>query len=449
MKIKNVVAKRLEKYQAKSSILYGVIGDLSTGNIEVPERTSMIYVTLFSGIVLPDILNIRVPNLLGTVVRIGYDPINLPGTLQVLGVRDSYYGDVDNPGNRPVWHHKQHEWPYGDAVYTWGEQFLPSLYYPIADTLTVSIYPGVCYTSAGWNVRTQKTTVSLVASVASITSGHARFALIVVAENGDFVVRDGALVAEQASPFISAYMMLTQANIPNPEAGDSVICAVKLYYGQTELRCNGNINDFIDLRFLGTKFDPHYYVDQAGGTGDTYGILVGARNGSNTEFTVSQGVYVSGSLSVYLNGQLLTQGSSEDWHEAVPTSGTFHFTVAPEATDEITAAYGYLAASVSAGAWQTPTLLNGWVNYGSVYGPARYYRDSIGIVHLNGLVKDGTADTIFILPAGYRPEYEELQVTIANNVIARCSISTAGAVGRTLGSNLWFSLNGITFRAYQ
>jgi len=251
MKIKNVVAKRLEKYQETPNVLFGVIGDISTGNIEVPGRTSMIYVTLFSGIVIDNVLNVRVPNLLGQQVRIGHDPLNLPGTLQVLGVRDTYYGDVDNPGTGPVWHRKQHEWPAGDTVYTWGEQFLPSLYYPIAGTLTVSIYPGVCYLSTGWAVRTQKTTVSLAASVASITVGHARFALIVIDSNGDLVVRDGDLVAEQADPFISAYMMLTPADIPAPAAGDSAICAVKLFYGQTELRCNGNVNDFVDLRFSG------------------------------------------------------------------------------------------------------------------------------------------------------------------------------------------------------
>jgi hypothetical protein len=93
----------------------------------------------------------------------------------------------------------------------------------------------------------------------------------------------------------------------------------------------------------------HLFIDQAGGTGDTYGILAGARDGNNVEFTVSQSAYASGSLSVYFNGQLLTQGSSEDWHEAIPASGTFHFTVAPEATDEITVVYGYLGINVGGG----------------------------------------------------------------------------------------------------
>jgi hypothetical protein len=81
------------------------------------------------------------------------------------------------------------------------------------------------------------------------------------------------------------------------------------------------------------------YIDQSGGTGATYGALAGAKDGMNVEFTVSQGAYISGSLLVYLNGQLLTQGSAEDWHEDTPVSGIFHFTTPPEATDRIIAVY--------------------------------------------------------------------------------------------------------------
>lgn len=98
------------------------------------------------------------------------------------------------------------------------------------------------------------------------------------------------------------------------------------------------------------------YIDQAGGTGDTYGVLVGVRDGANTEFTVSQGVYSTGSLSVYLNGQLLTQGSAEDWHEHDPATGKFHFEVAPTATDEITVVYGIALFVAIASASDTDPL---------------------------------------------------------------------------------------------
>ncbi len=56
-------------------------------------------------------------------------------------------------------------------------------------------------------------------------------------------------------------------------------------------------------------------------------------------FTVSTAVYSTGTLTVYLNGQLLTQGSSEDWVETTPGSGTFTFAVAPQTGDQVTAYY--------------------------------------------------------------------------------------------------------------
>ena len=82
-------------------------------------------------------------------------------------------------------------------------------------------------------------------------------------------------------------------------------------------------------------------VDQAGGTSDTYGVLVGDIDGGNDEYTVSLGSYIVGSLKVYLNGQLQTQGSSEDWVETTPASGTFTFATAPLTGDEITAIYQF------------------------------------------------------------------------------------------------------------
>lgn len=85
-----------------------------------------------------------------------------------------------------------------------------------------------------------------------------------------------------------------------------------------------------------------YYRDQSGGTSDTYGALSGTINGSNSLFTVSQGSYVSGTLKVFRNGQLQVQGSSSDWTETTPASGTFTFIVPPVATpylDEITVEY--------------------------------------------------------------------------------------------------------------
>ena len=82
-----------------------------------------------------------------------------------------------------------------------------------------------------------------------------------------------------------------------------------------------------------------YYVDQAGGTGDTYGALSGSIDGSNTTFTVSQGAYDTGTLVVTLNGQVQIQGSGQDWSETDAAVGTFDFAIAPVSGDKLLVMY--------------------------------------------------------------------------------------------------------------
>jgi len=91
---------------------------------------------------------------------------------------------------------------------------------------------------------------------------------------------------------------------------------------------------------------PLLRIDQSGGTGDTYGVLSGALNGVNKVYVVSMGSYVSASLAVYLNGQLQTQGTGQDWVEAGPTSGYFVMNIPPASTDQLTAVYGVIAAGL-------------------------------------------------------------------------------------------------------
>ena len=108
----------------------------------------------------------------------------------------------------------------------------------------------------------------------------------------------------------------------------------------TKLATQQSIKAYVDANSGGTTNNfNNRQVDQSGGTSDTHGALAGSVNGSNTVFTVSNSAYVTGSLSVYLNGQLQIQGSSEDWTETTPASGTFTFATAPETGDEISVIY--------------------------------------------------------------------------------------------------------------
>lgn len=87
------------------------------------------------------------------------------------------------------------------------------------------------------------------------------------------------------------------------------------------------------------------FIDQTPDNG-SYGLLVGAVNGVNTLFTVSQSEYLTGKLQVYLNGLIQLQGAADDWQQTTPGSGTFTFNTAPATNDIITAIYETSATTV-------------------------------------------------------------------------------------------------------
>lgn len=95
------------------------------------------------------------------------------------------------------------------------------------------------------------------------------------------------------------------------------------------------------------------------------------------------------------------------------------------------------------------TFQNGWVNYGGGYPSVAFRKDPFGRVHLRGLVKSGTiTSAIFQLPAGYLPAGTSAQLIFsqeANSASADVRVSYAGYVTPNTGSNVWLSLDGISF----
>lgn len=102
-----------------------------------------------------------------------------------------------------------------------------------------------------------------------------------------------------------------------------------------------------------------------------------------------------------------------------------------------------------------PTLVNSWVNHaisGDVWAFAGYWKDIFGVVHLQGLIKNGTSPaTVFTLPVGFRPKDSQIFTGIATAGTARIDVTAAGLVQvaayQATGSNGYVSLAGITFRA--
>jgi hypothetical protein len=95
-----------------------------------------------------------------------------------------------------------------------------------------------------------------------------------------------------------------------------------------------------------------------------------------------------------------------------------------------------------------PTLLNGWTNLGAGNNPAGYMIDSDGFVHLRGVIASGAlAASAFALPVGYRPANAENLAVVSNSAFGYLAITAAGAVMPMNGSAVWFSLDGVSFRA--
>lgn len=90
------------------------------------------------------------------------------------------------------------------------------------------------------------------------------------------------------------------------------------------------------------------------------------------------------------------------------------------------------------------TFNNGWTNFGGGWAPAAYAKDALGFVHVRGLIKDGAAGQIFLLPAGFRPPVDLLFPTFANTLLGRVDVLSDGSFVAAVvpaGSNAYFAIN--------
>jgi hypothetical protein len=102
------------------------------------------------------------------------------------------------------------------------------------------------------------------------------------------------------------------------------------------------------------------------------------------------------------------------------------------------------------------TFHNSWVNFnadGLSYNQAAFMKDQIGMIHLRGFVKSGTVGTAYLLlPPGFRPNTNieaNWFVTMSNDAIGKLLVYGKAIPGYCIpyGSNVWFCVDGITFKA--
>lgn len=102
------------------------------------------------------------------------------------------------------------------------------------------------------------------------------------------------------------------------------------------------------------------------------------------------------------------------------------------------------------GASGSSPFTNSWANFGGTNQPASYWKDQDGIVHLEGVVKNGTLGlAAFVLPPGYRPSLDRFFAVLSNSTFGTVQVTGSGnviplAVGTA--SNASYALDGITFR---
>jgi hypothetical protein len=173
------------------------------------------------------------------------------------------------------------------------------------------------------------------------------------------------------------------------------------------------------------------------------------------ENTVNSGDIKNGAVDTPdLHGDAVTAGKidEENWHavQANPAAASDPCAGTPET--------GVFCGSISE---SLDTVL--WRNYNGGYETARFYRDAVGQVHIQGLVQQLTAGnataqdepTVFYLPAGYRPAARlifSVDCSAVNGVThGRIDVLTNGAVTWTGDDNCvpgyYMSLTGISFRA--
>lgn len=101
------------------------------------------------------------------------------------------------------------------------------------------------------------------------------------------------------------------------------------------------------------------------------------------------------------------------------------------------------------GAAGEPAFQNGWINYAG-YPAAAFYKDPLGIVHLKGVIRNGTLNqAAFTLPVGYRSSDNEAHFPAPSaSAFGQVNITSTGGVVPSIGNAAGgFDLFAVSFRA--
>ena len=200
------------------------------------------------------------------------------------------------------------------------------------------------------------------------------------------------------------------------------------------LKAGGSYRLMGDLRFynLGTQNIDYQFYDV------TNSVYVGKKGGaSQNNFT---DVYAETILSPVADAHIELHIITVNPSTGITQANNSAFTVI-----ELGGGSGSGGSLPDTG-WQTPTLLNNWVNFDAVTWQEARYRKIGNRVTIEGLIKDGDlpASAIFNIPAGYRPIKALLFRQVAGIGDYNLDVSSSGNVtlsGITGGSSDYVSIN--------
>lgn len=197
-------------------------------------------------------------------------------------------------------------------------------------------------------------------------------------------------------------------------------------------------------------------VTVRGGSGGPGNIELASQQADANGVTVGNVVFSDGNLSRADKRsaviECLVQGATANDRGGSmvfynkPDGGALVQTMALEHTGTL-----HVTGNINTESATAPTLLNSWVNYGSGFADAAYWKDKFSVVHLRGTIRSGLTTegtTLFTLPSGYRPAATVRFPVSDNKTIGAVEVDSSGNVKIIAGSNTRLSLNGIYFRTF-
>lgn len=138
-----------------------------------------------------------------------------------------------------------------------------------------------------------------------------------------------------------------------------------------------------------------------------------------SSWTLPAGTYSNGQniyWQVRTRGSSTTSGPLSDGFSDWSLSATLTTSDDRKVTMRMNLSTGLPEVNVTDDSWKSPTLLNGWVNFGGTYQTARYCKRG-GVVYVEGLVKNGSGGAAILnLPDKHRPEATLLRTVITGSM---------------------------------